>query len=198
MGSEMCIRDSLLLFLGLLPLVAKPKIAVVNMDVIFNGYHRKLSIEKEVQEKIAALTNSPRVLAVQEMDAKLKELAVTVRDKKLTPETRELAAEEFNSLAIEHQSLIQEMEEYLEQEKRAETQRLVETLEDILQIVHTEIAKIGKEQDFDLIIELEGKTSTQVSPIIYLREKNDITDLILKSLNEQSPENFNASPQVTE
>ena len=191
----MCIRDS---FLGLLPLVAKPKIAVVNMDVIFNGYHRKLSIEKEVQEKIAALTNSPRVLAVQEMDAKLKELAVTVRDKKLTPETRELAAEEFNSLAIEHQSLIQEMEEYLEQEKRAETQRLVETLEDILQIVHTEIAKIGKEQDFDLIIELEGKTSTQVSPIIYLREKNDITDLILKSLNEQSPENFNASPQVTE
>ena len=90
------------------------------------------------------------------------------------------------------------MEEYLEQEKRAETQRLVETLEDILQIVHTEIAKIGKEQDFDLIIELEGKTSTQVSPIIYLREKNDITDLILKSLNEQSPENFNASPQVTE
>ena len=188
----------LLLFLGLLPLVAKPKIAVVNMDVIFNGYHRKLSIEKEVQEKIAALTNSPRVLAVQEMDAKLKELAVTVRDKKLTPETRELAAEEFNSLAIEHQSLIQEMEEYLEQEKRAETQRLVETLEDILQIVHTEIAKIGKEQDFDLIIELEGKTSTQVSPIIYLREKNDITDLILKSLNEQSPENFNASPQVTE
>ena len=108
----------MLLTLGLVPLVAKPKIAVVNIDTIYAKYHRKLTIEKEVQDKVDALKNSSRVLAVEETDTKLQELAETVRDKKLPAEARELAAEEFNSLAIEHQALIREMKDFLREEKR--------------------------------------------------------------------------------
>lgn len=178
---------SLLFTLGLLPLAAQPQIAVVDMDAVFRQYHRKLSVEKKVQAQIDALRTSSRVLAVQEADAKLKELASTVRDKQMPAETRELAAQEFDSLAIEYQGLLREMEEYLNAEKRKATLYLVENLEAIMLEVRTETSLIGKEQDFDLVLEKSGKTSSQISPIIYLREKTDITDIVLERLNAQSP-----------
>ena len=178
----------MLLTLGLVPLVAKPKIAVVNIDTIYAKYHRKLTIEKEVQDKVDALKNSSRVLAVEETDTKLQELAETVRDKKLPAEARELAAEEFNSLAIEHQALIREMKDFLREEKRKTTRELVETVEQIIVEIRAEISKISQEQQFDFVFEEGGKTSTQVSPIIYLREKIDITEAVLEVLNADAPD----------
>ena len=157
------------------------------MDRIFKNYYLKLQIEKDVEARIESLKSSSRVLAVQETDAKLKELAATVRDKKLPAETRELAAKEFNSLAIEHQSLIQEMEQYLADEKRKATNELVKTLEKIIADVRVEVSLICKEGGYDFVLETAGKSSSQISPIVYLREKTDLTDLVIERLNKDAP-----------
>lgn len=180
------VKRLLLLALLFAPIAsAKPKIAVVDIDTIFTGFSRKLTVEKEVANKIEALKQSPRVLAVQEMDTKLKELAATVRDKTKDPETRELAAEEFNSLAIEHQSLLQEMEKFLQEEKLKATRQLVDTVEKLIGEIRAEISRVGKEQNFDMVLEVGGRSSSQVSPIIYLREKTDLTSLVLERLNAE-------------
>lgn len=177
----------LLLFLGTLAATAKPKIAYVNMDVILTNYYRKAMVEKDVQDRIEALKSSPRVLAVQEMDAKLKELADTVRDKTQKEATRETAAEEFNSISIEYPALMEEMEQFLTEEKRKATTELVETIEDIQAEVRAEISAIGKSEGYDLILERGGKTSSQVSPIIYLRDGTDLTEMVLSRLNANAP-----------
>ena len=190
---------SFLFLLCALPSIAKPKIGVVDMDRIFQNYYLKLQIESDVQARIEKLKTSSRVLAVQESDAKLKELATTVRDRKLPAETRELAAEEFNSLSIEHQSLIQEMERFLSDEKQKATRELVETLEKIIITVREEIAVISKEGGYDFVLETAGMTSTQISPIIYLREKTDLTDLVVERLNKDAPkEAKEAEPAASE
>ncbi|MGJ8723710.1 MAG: OmpH family outer membrane protein [Roseibacillus sp.] len=178
---------SFLFLLSALTSSAQPKIGVINMDEVYLNYHLKLKIEKDVQAKIEALKTSSRVVAVQETDAKLKDLAKTVRDKTLAAETRELAAEEFNSLAIEHQSLIQEMERYLADEKQKATRELVESLEEIIVIVRKEISKVCREENYDFVLENAGKTSSQISPVIYLRNKTDITSLIVERLNKSAP-----------
>lgn len=184
----------LLLLLGSATATAKPKIAYVNMDRIFIGYFRKAAIEKDVKDQIEALQNSPRVLAVQEMDAKLKKLAETVRDKTQTEEVRELAAKEFNSISIEYPALIEEMEQYLNTEKRMATTRLVETIEEIIAEVRAEISALGEAGGYDLVLELEGKTSSQVSPIIYLRDGFDLTDSVLTKLNADAPPSEEEAP----
>lgn len=157
------------------------------MDDVFAKYYLKIKIEKDVQEQIEALKTSSRVVAVQEMDSKLKELAVTVRDKALAAETRELAAKEFNSLAIEHQALLQEMEQFLADAKRQATRDLVETLEELISRVRKEISILSKEEGYDLVLESRGKTSSQISPIVYLRNKTDITTLVVERLNKDAP-----------
>ena len=178
----------LLFLLSSLDSFAKPKIGVVDIEKIFADYHNKLEIEKDIQTRIEALKTSPRVLAVQETDTKLKELAATVRDKKLAPETRELAGKEFNSIAMEHQSLVQEMEQFLSSEKNQATRELVEALEKVIAIVREEISAVAQEEGCDLVLETGGATSSQISPIIYLREKTDLTALVLsKRLNKDAP-----------
>lgn len=153
------------------------------MDEIFKNFHRKVSIEREVQEKIENLKTSSRVVAVKETDTRLKELAQTVRNKQETVETRELAAKEFNLLSIEYQALIREMETFLHEEKRKATLELVETIESLIVEIRREISAIGKEQGFDLVLEQGGKTSSQIPSIIYLREKTDITAEAIERLN---------------
>ncbi len=177
-----------LLFLLLCPLTlaASPRIAVVDMDKIYQGYQRKIEIERQISERLEALKNSPRTQAVQEMDQKMQDLARIVRDKASPIKTREKAANEFNTLAIEHQALIKNVNEHLRKDKLDATEELVETVERLIGEVHKEIVLIGKEKGFDLVLETAGSTSSQTSPLIYIREKTDITQLVLTRLNQST------------
>ena len=187
-----------LFLLSALPSFAQPKIGVLDMNKLFENYYLKLEIERDVASRIDALKNSSRVQAVQETDAKLKELAATVRDRKLAAETRELAAKEFNSLALEHQSLVQEMEQYLSDEKQKATLELVETLEEIIVTVREEVAVISKEGGYDFVLETGGMTSSRISPIIYLKEKTDLTDLVIERLNKDAPSQDSEEEEAAE
>ena len=80
------------------------------------------------------------------------------------------------------------MKDFLREEKRKTTRELVETVEQIIVEIRAEISKISQEQQFDFVFEEGGKTSTQVSPIIYLREKIDITEAVLEVLNADAPD----------
>ena len=152
------------------------------MDRIFLESEQKDVIEENVEKKMDSLKSSPRVLAVQEMDSRLKAIAETVRDEDLAPEQREQAANEFNSLSMEYQSLVQEMEEFLQDEKMNAKRKLVETVEALVEEVREVVAQTSKEMDVDLVFEIGGKTSSQVSPIIYLRDRVDLTDAVLAKL----------------
>lgn len=158
------------------------------MDEIFSNFHRKVEFEKKIQQNIEDLKNSSRVVAVKEVDTRLKELASTVRNKKETAKNRELAAEKFNSLSLEYQSLIIEMDAFLKEERKKATLTLVETVENLIVEIRQEISLIGKEQGFDLVLEQSGKTSSQIPAIIYLRDKTDITAEIIARLNAKDEE----------
>ena len=178
----------LLALVGTLSIAAKPNIAVVNIAKVFHENDHNVTMNEKFRAESEALQSSPRVVAVQEMDAKLKTLATTVRDKKIALEVRENATEEFKSLSIEYQSLVQEMETFLAAEKQKLTEDLVTDLEAFILEVREVITTVGKEGGFDLVLEEFGKTSTQTSAIIYLRNKVDITDKVLARLNSKLEE----------
>lgn len=179
-----------LLFLSFsaLAFAGKPTIGIVDMDRIFQESERKMMMESDVNDKIESLKTSSRVTAVREMDSKLKALAKTVRDEKLTAETRELAAKEFNSLSAEYQSLVREMEEFIRDERQDAKRQLVESVEALVNDVRQIINQIAKEEKVDFVLEIGGKTSSQVSPIIYLRDKVDLTDKVLVEFGIALPE----------
>jgi len=171
-----------------LALAEKPKIATLNLAEVLEKYHRKIASEKELKERITSIQSTPRFAAVQEMNAKLTELAKTVRTPSHSIEVRDAAALEFNATSLEHQSLNKELETFLATEKKAATNAMVTELEAILVEIRTETNNIAVQENYDLVLEVGGQTSSQTSPIIYLREKTDITQMVLSNLNAHSPQ----------
>lgn len=183
----------LLLTLGLAH-AEGPKIATVNVKELFSKYHRKLAVEKRMRTDLEELQQNPRVTIVRDLNTKLSELAEVVKDESNPVDERKLAAEEFNSTTIEYQSLAQEMEQFLSVEQRKITEQMVDSIELLLDEVRAQITEIGKSEDFDLVLEVGGLTSSQTSPIIYLRNSTDITQSVLKRLNHDAPKEATEEP----
>ena len=165
----------------------KPRIAVVDISTVFSKYYRKIEAEKAMQDRLAEIKVNPRAVAVQELDAKLSELAEMVRDEKNTKEERETAMEEFNSTTIEYRSLAKELENFMSIEQQKVTVSLVDNIEKITTEVRDQVQVIGKEMGYDLVLEVGGVTSTQISPIIYIRDGIDISDEVVTRLNADAP-----------
>lgn len=168
-------------------LAEQPKIATVDIESLFSRYHRKTVVENEMQAKINALKNNPRVLAVRDLNTKLSELAAIVRDDSQPEEDRKIAAEEFNATSVEYQSLAKEMELFMAEEQRKATKQMVEAIEALMEDVRERVSEIGKSEGYDLILEIGGLTSSQTSPIIFLRNGTDISELVLERLNAEFP-----------
>ena len=177
---------TLLLIVSALPALAKPRIAVVDLDHIYENYQRKIEAETTMQKRVELIQDSERVRVTNQMDARLKELATIIRDVKKPVKVREETAKEYQSLSLEYQSLVQETQEFLASERKKSALFLVEILEAMVADVQAEIKKTGEENGFDLVLDKAGHTSSQTSSIVYLRDSTDITETVLKRLNDKA------------
>lgn len=171
-----------------------PKIATVNMEELFRKYHRKIAVEERMKTQLEAIKQNPRVTAVRDLNTKLTGLAEVVKDETNPEDDRKIAAEKFNSTSIEYQSLAKELEQFMTIEQRKVTEQMIDSLELLLEEVREQVNEIGKSENFDLVLEVGGLTSSQTSPIIYLRNGTDITKLVLEQLNHGAPEEAAEEP----
>lgn len=162
----------------------RPKIATVNMEIVFGQYQKKSQAKARNLEQLEKLAKDPRIAAVRELDAQLKELAATVRDKSLSDEVREKAAMTFNSLSSEYTSLTTEMESFLQNEKRKLTLEFVQEWEKLLAEAEAVTAKIGREGGYELVLEIGGKSSSMMPTVLHLSDSTDITELVIQRLND--------------
>ena len=176
----------LALFISALSLNAKPKIGIVSFEKIFEGYTRKAQIEAELQTQLESLQSSPRVTAVQELDAQLKELAKVVQNKTEKANIREQAGEEFNSLALEYQSLTRELDTYLNIEKKKASKKMLDSIDQVVAEMRAVISIVAKEHQVDFVLEVDGKSNSQIPTVIYIRDKTDLTQSVIAHLNKHA------------
>jgi Skp family chaperone for outer membrane proteins len=180
-----------LLFLLVLPLTAElPRIATVDMAQVFGDLEEKKTAESQYRKALSNLSENPRVKAVEEMDAELTQLAGIVRDQTVPEDHRAQAAARFNSLSTEYTSLVTEMKRYLANERKNLTEQFVEKQEALIAKVHTVTKQLATESDYDLVLEVGGKTSSQISPIIYLSPATDITSEVMTRLEQKGNGDF--------
>lgn len=163
--------------------LAKPKIGVVNVREVYIQYIGVLGIEQSFHSQLKALEKNPRFQAVSETDTRLKQLSTTLRDQETNEETRQLAAKEFSLLSDEFTALSGELRDFFSQEQVRLTAEKVVLIEKALSNLRTAIEEVSQEQGLDHVFDLSGRTSSQTSPIIYLRSGVDLTPLVLERLD---------------
>ena len=88
---------------------------------------------------------------------------------------------------FERDSLRREYEKHLEEQNRLIDEALVKKTYDLLGDVRAIVQRVAEEDGFDYVFEVSGKTSSQLTTLIYIRNATDLTGRIIAELNKDAP-----------
>lgn len=165
---------------------ADTRCATVNADELLKNYkkandHRQALLAKRDQHKQRLATLVARRTKVSESMASLREEIIKQAE---TTEARETYRDRADKLVNQYQSLnlaINEIENlHLKQAKKD----LSILIQSSLNEIHTMIHQYARAHQYDWIIDTSGRSSSTISPLIYARDAEDITDKISEHINQ--------------
>lgn len=187
--STLC-KSSLALTLGLglsLSVFAEEaNVATVNMTKLLNGYHKTNTAQAEEQKQSEAIQklDEERVKTIQVVVAELQKLQKEFNDPSISQEKRQSLA----GVAKERQeylaNLQREREEFLQRNRRALSQTMAGLMNEIrFDVMKAVSAYAATQEDIDYVVDESGMTANQVPFLLYVRDKKDITEAVLKNIN---------------
>ena len=175
------------LALALPGLAEKPRLATVDVSKAFEAYHLTVSERAKVKEARKKLHLDPRHEQIKLLKVEVKDLKREAKDLTLGENQRMDFYRRFMMKNYERSSLEREHKEHLEEQMKVINEGMVKKTYELLGDVRAVVQKIGEEQEFDHVFETSGKTSSQITPLLYIRNGTDITDLVIAELNKDQP-----------
>ncbi len=169
---------------------AETKIAVIDMDQIFQSYYKTKIADSTLKQQ--AEIYKAWVKKLNESLTKLEEEFKVVRDASqniaLSASERETKRFEAQKKYREVREKQVEIEQYTaektQQYKQLETQKRDAILEEIAK----EVKRRATLEGYVLVIDKSGKTLNGIPALIYFSPSIDITDPVLTELNRGNPE----------
>lgn len=179
------------LFASMLLSAADPaRIAVVNVEKIFNEYYKTKIVESQLEEQrnvyrthLAAMNRDYQ--AGQQAYKELLDAAqnITLKESERQAKSK-LAAEKL----VEVRRLETEINQYLTEKARQFQQMEDAKRSEITTEILAEVQRRAAIDNFDLVIDYSGKTSSSLGSVIYFKPNLDITSKVLEELNRGNRE----------
>ena len=178
---------TVLVSLVLLPPAAAEelKIAVVDMDQVFNEYHKTPGVEKMLSERAGAIraaieAKNEELKTQEEQLLKLKDEANNIA---LDNDARAKKSIEFTNLLKRLQENKIALDKYT-QEKSVEYRKLeAEKRNEIVKDIVAEVQARAIAGNYTLVLDKSGKTINGISSIVYNKSSIDITNEVIRQLN---------------
>lgn len=187
----------LLLAAGATPARAQPKIAVIDLKKVFDGYWKTKQADTQLKERAADLDKARKGMVedYQKAGEEYKKLVDGTNDSVLSAEEREKRKTSAEKKLLELKEIEQSVNAFDRQSRTtlSEQQRRMRDriLEDVREIINTK-AKAGA---FTLVLDTAAESSNQTPIVIYSNGENDLSDAVLGELNAKAPANL---PAVTD
>lgn len=168
----------------------QPKLATVDMQVLFKEYHRT-----QVEQRALALDQArikkeddERMTRIRELRESVGKISKQINDPAISDSRKQALFKEGNVQQEEGAALERERNEFIQRKSRAldesKVQRMRAIFEEIRKIVEAE----AKEDNYDYVFDRSGVGMGSGVPIVmYSKDSTDITAVILKNLNKDAP-----------
>ncbi|MCC5844065.1 MAG: OmpH family outer membrane protein [Verrucomicrobia bacterium] len=176
----------LTLLTGIQTALSAQNIVVVNMDRVFNEFHRTREAEQQVQELIQQFRmeqqeTQQNYQALQQAFSAIRE---TAGDIALSDEDRRAKANEASEIlnrirAMEEEirSLEQQRQQQIEEQGRRMRQQLVDAIID-------HIREISPGRNWDLVLDASGASPNGIPNILHAANPRDVTAEVIQSINQ--------------
>jgi outer membrane protein len=165
------------------------KIATVDMQELFKQYHLTNAAQEQINLERAKINqlNEDRLVRIREIEANLESFKKQVEDPSVNESKKQSIAKEFQMQQQEGVQLDKERREFIQRRTEALNQNMVERMKSILEDIRKLVEERSKADNFDLVFDKSGTSTSQVPVLLYSKDTMDITASLLKVLNKDAP-----------
>ena len=164
------------------------KIGVINIARVIDEYKKSAAANKEIDQRRKTIQENLSFLnkTLDELLASFNDLREQQQKEDLDDADRELINKQLETKARQ----IQMQQGLIQRETNNALQVLTSYVNqrrnEIVQEIMSELSTLAKAEGFDYVFDTSGATSTNLPTLVYHTNPNDLTDKVLKVLNEKA------------
>lgn len=173
-------------FAAIFAVHAAPRIAVVRVTDIYAAMPGTANIAKDSEEESKKILTDPRAEDVRKIISEMQGLFDRLSDKKSPPseeQTRELART-YELKRLQARTLQTEFETFRTTRQKEIDRVMIKRMRDALNQIWEITRKIAKERGYDVVLDSTGKTNTNLPFVLYAKNPEDITDIVVAALKD--------------
>ena len=164
------------------------KVASIDAGKVFSHWDYTIRFEDEVAgiKKSLARKDEERTKAIKDLISKQRGLSERYQKAQgeMSAEQKAQMDESYKNLGREIKALERDRLDYLKQERAKLRELEKKTSQSILKRIDEFVKVYAKKQDYDMVVELGGETTTNLPFFLHLEGAVDITDTIIMMLNQ--------------
>ncbi len=165
------------------------KVATVDMQELFKQYHLTNAAQEQINVERAKINqlNEDRLVRIREIEANLEGFKKQVEDPSVNESKKQSIAKDFKLQQQEGMQLDKERREFIQRRTEALNQNMIERMKSILEDIRKLVEERSKADNYDLVLDKSGTSTSQVPVVLYSKDSMDITASLLKVLNKDAP-----------
>jgi outer membrane protein len=168
---------------------ARLKIATVDMQALTQEYNKtkttRIKMEKDI-ERVKA-DGTERMKHLQELAKTVEDLKKQSDDPAISEAKRRELMNSRQLKGQELQTLQAELEDFMKRKDRAVKEQIMVEMKVILDEIRAKVLKHAEGEGYDYVLDKAGISTSQVPILLYTKDATDITEVLLKTINEGVP-----------
>lgn len=167
----------------------QPKIAVVNVEEVFNKYWKSQQGQKVVDERRAEIMRNLDDMKqkYQQLSSEYRQIQERANDPALSPEHKQKLRQDAERKLVELRQLEQDIRAFEERSSRELAEQIQRMWNQVMQDIQEAVAQRAKLGGYNLILDTAAKARNGAPIVIFFDNIPDLTQQIITQLNETAP-----------
>jgi outer membrane protein len=168
---------------------AQPKIAVVNLKTVFDGYWKTKQSDTTVKERQGEFEKERKKMVddYQKANEEYRKLAESASDPAVAADEREKRKKTADSKLLEIKEIEQNVGQFDRQFRSQITDQIKRMRENIMREIRELVNTKGKSAGYALVLDTAAESVNQTPIVLFTAGLPDLTDEILTELNAKAP-----------
>jgi outer membrane protein len=165
------------------------KVATVDMLALYGEYHKTKTTQTKFDEEQVKVREDleRRVKSLKDLETEIGALKAQESDPSVADAKKQQIFGERQAKQQEFEVLRKELEEFHQRKLRALQEQSQLRAKVILEEIRTKVRKHAEDGGYDYVLDKTGTSTSQVPILLYTKDATDITEVLLKTINEGAP-----------
>ena len=168
---------------------ARLKIATVDIQALFKSFNPTKEAQAKFEEEQQGVVKQieERKVKMEEVKKELEIMEKQLGDPSIADAKKQALYAGRQAKRQEAEAFQKEGEEFVQRKQRAIGEQVQIRMKGILDQIRAKVQKHAETEGYDYVLDKTGTSTTQVPILLYTKDATDITDALLKTINDGLP-----------